>query len=219
MDFEQILIREHQRKTIYHILAACFSMPQEELFLQLSSLAIPISNQSPETVQMMSLLRGDLDIEELKIDFAKLFVGPFKLLAPPYGSIYLEGQRQVMGTSTLDAKKRYQDAGLEISKVFKDSPDHISAELEFLYFMNFEQIEAIENSDFDSALNWLKRQEDFLQNHLGAWVAAFTSCVTEHAETDFYQTLGKTTGQFIPRDIENLKSEIIPKYENLASIK
>jgi TorA maturation chaperone TorD len=218
MDIEQILVREHQRKTIYHLLAACFAMPQEELFTQLSSLSIPVTSNSSESDRIMTLLNHELDYEALKVDFSRLFVGPFKLLAPPYGSVYLDGQRQIMGKSTLDAHNRYKEAGLEISKMFKDAPDHIAAELEFLYFLIFEQISAIENSDYASALEWLKRQRDFVQNHLGKWVSAFAKNIVEHAETDFYRTLGKAVGQFVPEDLINLKSVIIPELERLESM-
>lgn len=218
MDVDQILVREHQRKTVYHLLAACFTLPQGELFAQLSSLSIPVMSMSPDSVQIMTLLQQDLDLEALKVDFSRLFVGPFKLLAPPYGSVYLDGQRQVMGESTLDAQKRYQEAGLEISKMFKDAPDHIAAELEFLYFLIFEQISALENSDYTRALELLNRQRDFLHHHLGMWVSTFAQNVIEHAETDFYQTLGKALQQFIPEDFENLKTVIIPEFESFVSM-
>ncbi len=53
--------------------------------------------------------------EELTIDHARLFVGPFALLAPPYGSVYLEGERRLMGDSTLAAGECYNEVGLELA--------------------------------------------------------------------------------------------------------
>ncbi|MBM2831889.1 MAG: torD6, partial [Dehalococcoidia bacterium] len=41
-----------------------------------------------------------------------LFVGPYRLLAPPYWSAYLEDARVVMGDSTMDVKNRYREEGL-----------------------------------------------------------------------------------------------------------
>ncbi|UTW70898.1 molecular chaperone TorD family protein [Anaerobacillus sp. HL2] len=40
------------------------------------------------------------DVTKLKVDFAKLFVGPFDVLAPPYSSVYLNEGRAVYGEST-----------------------------------------------------------------------------------------------------------------------
>ncbi len=51
-------------------------------------------------------------MEPLKVEFSKLFVGPYKLFAAPYGSVYLDDERKVMGDSTLDVKNRYREAGL-----------------------------------------------------------------------------------------------------------
>ena len=39
---------------------------------------------------MRKEIENDQNFEALKVDFARLFVGPYKLLAAPYGSVYLE---------------------------------------------------------------------------------------------------------------------------------
>ena len=69
----------------------------------------------------------DADLEAFKVEFSRLFVGPYEMLAAPYGSVYLEDGRRMMGDSTLDVKNRYREAGLNTAKTFKDAPDHISA--------------------------------------------------------------------------------------------
>ena len=92
-------------------------------------------------------------------------MGPYRLLAPPYGSVYLEKNRRVMGDSTMDAKKRYQEAGLKLT--LKEAPDHVAIEMEFMYYLIYREIEAfINTNESDIALD-LTNQNDFLQNNLG----------------------------------------------------
>ena len=71
------------------------------------------------------------EAESLKSDFSRLFIGPFKLLAPPYGSIYLDGNSCLMGASTMEVRQLYRNEGL--NPVIKEAPDHIAIELEFMY--------------------------------------------------------------------------------------
>jgi TorA maturation chaperone TorD len=145
-------------------------------------------------------MSGEIDVEQLKIEFSKLFVGPFKLLAPPYGSVYLEPGRRVMGDSTIDARNWYREAGLDFSDNLKEAPDHITIELEFVYYLIYKELEAIANSDGEAALATLNKRKGFLVNHLGAWVSGFADKVEENAETDFYKDLARLTNAFVQKD-------------------
>jgi TorA maturation chaperone TorD len=135
------------------------------------------------------------DIELLKIDYSKLFVGPYGLLAPPYGSVYLENNGRIMGDSTMDVGNRYRKEGLDI--VIKEAPDHIAVELEFMYFLIFKEIEARENSEWGSVTNYVKKQKDFLKIHVGMWVPEFADNIEKNAETQFYKSLSRATRSFI----------------------
>lgn len=73
--------------------------------------------------------------QDLMIEYARLFVGPYSLIAPPYGSYYLDGGI-VMGETTVAVKQIYELAGVMLNENFKDLPDHIITELEFLYIIS-----------------------------------------------------------------------------------
>ena len=136
-------------------------------------------------------------LEPLKIDFSKLFAGPYEMSAAPYGSVYLDAERKMMGDSTQDVRNRYREAGLDTAKTFKDAPDHISAELEFMYYLIFKEIEAFSNSDTETAIGFTQKQKAFLEDHLMAWVPQFTNSITENAENPFYADLAKVTEIFL----------------------
>ena len=124
--------------------------------------------------------------------------------APPYGSVYLDGERQIMGKSTLEVRNNYREAGLDISTDFRNPPDHIAAELEFMYFIIFKEIEALENSDVDTTIDYLEKQRAFLNEHLGAWVSEFAAFVEQKAESKFYRNLAKATKVFIEQHLDEL---------------
>jgi TorA maturation chaperone TorD len=135
--------------------------------------------------------------EELSIEYAKLFVGPFELKAPPYGSVYLEKERRVMGDSTMEVLQMYQQAGLTIKENFKELPDHITVELEFMYYLIFREIEFINTSKYDEAAKCLEKQNIFLHQYLGQWMWEFCEKIKGGTDNEFYQSLGECVLNFV----------------------
>ena len=201
MDIENLLNRETSRMTVFRLLSDCFFLPDPGLSEKLENLEFNIANVCEAAVNLVQNMRKEFktggEIEPLKVDFSKLFVGPYKLSAAPYGSVYLEGGRKLLGDSTLDVRNRYREAGLDTANNFKDAPDHIGAELEFMYYLIFKEIDAFANSDMETTINFIQKQKFFLEDHLMAWVPEFAGNIVEHAETLFYQNLAKTTKAFL----------------------
>lgn len=147
------------------------------------------------------LENGGLDSNVLQVDYAKLFIGPFMALAPPYGSIYLEDKRRLMGDSTVDVRQHYLSLGLDLSVDFKEAPDHITAELEFMHVLINQAEGAIEDLDGQLLSENIHHQQIFLEKHLGAWITAFADKMAEHANTDYYRNLATLTRIFITEDM------------------
>jgi putative dimethyl sulfoxide reductase chaperone len=204
METKNLINRELSRMEAFRLLRECYFLPNPGLSDTLNSLELYLANVSAPAANCLRRMRkkteNGLDLEALKIDFAKLFVGPYKLLAAPYGSVYLDDGRTLMGNSTLDVENRYREEGLDTAKDFKDAPDHITAELEFIHYLIFKEIEAISNSDMKTAIGFFQKQKCFLESHLLAWVPEFAGNIIEHARTLFYQNLAKATQAFL---IEN----------------
>ena len=201
METKNLLKRESPRMEAFRLLSACYILPDTGVPDTLDDLQGHLANTSESAANFVRRMRQEIEndpnVEALKIDFAKLFVGPYKLLAAPYGSVYLDSERTMMGDSTLDVKNRYREAGLDTAKNFKDAPDHIMAELEFMYYLIFKEIEALSNSDIEMAIGCIQKQKSFLEDHLLRWVPEFTGNIIEHAETAFYQNLAKATETFL----------------------
>ena len=206
METENLVNRESSRMTAFQILSDCFFLPDPGLSEKLEDLEFNMTTVCETAVPLIQIMRNEFkacaDLEPLKVDFAKLFVGPYQLSAAPYGSVYLEGERKMMGNSTLDARERYRDAGLDTAKTFKDAPDHISAELEFMHYLIYKEIEAFANSDIEMAIAFIQRQKSFLEDHLMAWVPEFAKSIIEHARTSYYPNLARATEMFLKENYE-----------------
>ena len=208
METDDLLSREQARGETYKLLAECYYLPTPELMRKLLELEQQMASVSAEAMLYIKEMKEEIkrsdDLDALSLDFSRLFLGPYKMHAPPYGSVYLDGERQIMGESTLDVKNIYRESGLDISSDFRNPPDHIAVELEFMYFLILKKIEAIENSDIDSTVSFLEKQRAFLRENLGAWVFEFADTIEEKAETDFYRNLAKATRAFIGQHLDEL---------------
>ena len=182
---------------IFRLLSDCYYLPDSTISEIVENLEICMANACKPAVVFIRKMRkatsGRASLDRLKVDFSRLFVGPYELMAPPYGSVYLDGERKVMGDSTHDVIKRYREAGLSTAENFKDAPDHIAAELEFMHYLIFKEIEAFTSSNMEAADDFLQKQKSFLEDHLMAWVPEFAQNITKHAEYPFYQNLARAT--------------------------
>ena len=201
METKNLLNHESSRMAAFRLLSDCFFLPEPGLSEKLGTLESDMANVCEAAVMFVQNMRkefkADADLEALKVDFSKLFVGPYNLSAAPYGSVYLESDRKMMGNSTQDVRKRYREAGLDTAKTFKDAPDHISAELEFMYYLIFKEVEAFASSDIETAIGFIEKQKSFLEDHLIAWVPEFASSIIENAKNSFYTNLAHATTAFL----------------------
>jgi TorA maturation chaperone TorD len=137
----------------------------------------------------------------LLLDYTRLSLGPMDILAKPYGSVWLDQAKTLMNDSTLDLLDLYEEAGFEMDEEFRELPDHIAAELEFLYLLIFRENEALRADDrarFEQARDLRRR---FLDQHLGRWIGPFTAAMRSNAQTDFYCLLADLTEKVVNREI------------------
>ncbi|MBT6341703.1 MAG: molecular chaperone TorD family protein [Desulfobacula sp.] len=210
MDIQNIITHETARQDAYKSLANLYRLPektiQENLDVLTEQLMILNSKSASYLTDMQTDFDQNSDLDLLKVEFTRLFIGPYSLPAPPYGSVYIENERKVMGDSTMDARKRYQHFGLDIPGNFKDVPDHITVELEFIFFLIFKEIVHIQSNLPEQAQELLFHQKSFHTDHLNIWIPEFTDCVIEYTGTQFYRNLATATKIFITEELEYLES-------------
>lgn len=180
----------------YKFFAECFYFPEE------NQLKI-INNYKEILPQNLGSLIDYFEVEkELQIEFSKLFVGPFKVLASPYGSVYLEEGNTTLGDSTLDVIKIYQKEGLQVD--LKEPADHIAIELEFMYYLITNEIDAIKSNDLKSANSYLNKQYSFIQRHLSQWVPEFTNSIITNTKSEFYKKMATALNLMIEESLSTI---------------
>lgn len=132
----------------------------------------------------------------LTVEYCKLFYGPGKVAAPPYESVYLGGG-VTMGEPAIAVVRKYQEAGVQVWEGFRNCPDHIAAELEFLYFAAGEAANFRALGREETARIWAERYNAFLREHLSRWVARFCRKIEEGTEQKFYLGLARLTAAVV----------------------
>lgn len=198
MKQDETSARHTRRANVYRVLADCFHPPdrlqKEDLEFLLNQLEPENQACCPLAEELVRAFPADGDsLQALRVAHAKLFVGPFDLLAPPYGSVYLDHGRQVMGPSTMDALRCYQDAELDPSPDANEPPDHISSELEFMYYLGFRYLTTGKEG-------YLSMQRNFMENHLGRWLPDFAERICQGDTSLFYGKLASLTKAFVSED-------------------
>jgi len=76
------------------------------------------------------------DFTLLETEYVRLFIaGPGGVPAPLYHSCHLDSPARTMGQPAMDMRERLHAADLETALASNEPPDHISNELEYLYFL------------------------------------------------------------------------------------
>lgn len=112
---------------------------------------------------------------DIEYDFNSLFIGPGKLLAPPYASVYLDEDMLLMGNSTLSVRNFMLNYGIGVSDNINIPDDHISCEVEFIILL-------LRKSQEDKQYLSVLRQ--FCNEHFLLWIPPFIERVMQNARTN-----------------------------------
>lgn len=194
------------RADLCRLLAACYYEPspefgEEQIFVAMEHAGAAIDADLAVRARRLGDAFGANDLQQLRIDYTRLFLGPIAARASPYGSIWLGNADALMQDSTMAVLGLYADGGFDMDESFREVPDHIAAELEFLYLLLFREGEARLNGDDEALRKVLDLRHAFLSAHLGRWVTPFAAAVRSGAETDFYRVLADLTESFVAAEI------------------
>ena len=198
--------KTHARSEIYRCLGSAFTLPTEGYFPSIAELrayATHCETVHPPAAssarELLSAAEND-DLNEILVEYSHLFIGPFNIPAPPYGSVYLDEGR-MMGDSTIKAVEFYRESGLELDESFPDVPDHISVEFEFMQHLCHQQWKAEVNDDVRIALSQVRRQLEFATRFLINWLPRFSASILEHTDNAFYVALISNLTTVIDLDV------------------
>ena len=180
-------------------------MLEEDILGNLHKVLSGLSSTAATPAADLKDLLTSENLDEAVIEYARLFIGPFALVAPPYGSVYLDEGKQVLGDSTLAVQKFYHREGLELPDDFKDMPDHIAVELEFMSSMAAEYSEMIASKDSHASVS-MDKQSEFAETFLLPWLPQFCDRVCEGSDMDVYKRLAECLRIFCEEDAVRMKT-------------
>lgn len=183
----------------YDLLALAFAPPTEELSRAVARGGGPIA--LPEA-----------DPAALALEHTRVFVGPGRAAAPPWGSVYHDGG-VLMGESTMDVLRHYRQAGFTFAPERGELPDHVIAELGFLSVLAEEEARAWEAGDEPAAWVWLGRRGAFLCDHLAAWGPELSQRILSVTIEPFYRALAVSLRELVAVDLECLTNLVAAREE------
>jgi TorA maturation chaperone TorD len=194
--------RDAARADLCRFLAGCYYEPgpefaEEKLFDSLLAAATAID---PELAAGAGRLGEAFSAEstgDLLIEYTRLFLGPVDAPARPYGCVWMGTEKTLMQDSTMAVLKLYEEGGFDLADDFRELPDHIAAELEFLYLLLFRESRAQRDADAKALAETAALKKRFLDEHLGRWVGPFADAVMSAAQSAFYRELADMTDRFV----------------------
>lgn len=116
-------------------------------------------------------------LESLHEEYNRLFVGPFTLPCPPWGSVYLDKDKVIFGTSTLDFRDWMKANGISLNLEMNEPEDHIGLMLIMISTLAGDAKE--------------KQLSEILNNHFYPWIYNYLDCLEKSTTHDFYRGLAK----------------------------
>lgn len=120
---------------------------------------------------------ADHQPETLAEAYQRLFVGPYALPAPPWGSVYLDKESVLFGDSTLRLRQWLRVNGIEAQREHNEPEDHIGTLLMMTAWLAEQQQQAMVSG--------------LLVEHLLPWAPRYLALLQQHAGHPFYQGLAQ----------------------------
>lgn len=115
--------------------------------------------------------------ESLPQAWQRLFIGPYALPSPPWGSVWLARESVLFGDSTLALRQWMRENGIQFEMQQNEPEDHFGSLLLLAAWL----AENDRHHECEQLLAW----------HLFPWSSRFLDVFIDHAGHPFYQALGQ----------------------------
>ena len=201
-----------QRANTYALLARVYRVEVDDEFLQRLQAARYAAKTGNDEVDrgyrmVVQALSGTWEhtLLELAKDYVRAFIGfngDHASAAYPYESVYLSEKHLLMQNQRDEVLACFRAAGLEKDGDWREPEDHVALEFEYMQTLAQRCADALDAGDADLAQDLLRDQSHFLQDHLNAWVPAFTHDVERYATLDFYRGFACVTRGWLACEME-----------------
>ena len=222
------------RSKIYQLATPFFSYPAKEHVQS-------IQEQLPEAEEWLTLLEDEPSLEAARVlgeisasyssgqaetEYIQTFGHTISKECSPYETEYDQSHIFQKSHALADVVGFYNAFGLELDSGFKDRPDHISLELEFMHFLCLKDAYGVaKNHDPANLAVGRDAQSRFLEEHLGLWAFSFARRLHQEAAGDLYHAKAQLLTAFLtyelhaiglePKEIGGPNQTIAPDLETL----
>ena len=130
-----------------------------------------------DTLQPVAGIFSTLSDEAVKDAWQRLFIGPYALPAPPWGSVWLDRESVLFGDSTLALRQWMRENHIVFEMRQNEPEDHIGTLLMLAAWL----AENGRDAECDQLLAW----------HVLPWSTRFLTVFSENAGHPFYRALGQ----------------------------
>jgi TorA maturation chaperone TorD len=134
--------------------------------------------------------------EELAKEYQRLFIGPHHFKAPAWGSVYLDRESVLFGSSTLELRQWMREQGIRINEDKREPEDHIGKMLLLLGWLAAEKPDVL---------------PEFLAAHLMPWAPRYLELLYADSQQPFYQGLALLTRVTLMGITDELGVKVVEK--------
>lgn len=137
-------------------------------------------------------------LSRLRADYTYLFLGPGRLPAALWESVYVTGRNEVCTEETLAVRNAYRDSGFSSDAFPFVADDHIAVELAFVASLAKSALDALGRVEGAETFERAVAAHDrFLDEHLNRWAPLFAGDMLSQAKTGpLYPALAAFAAQF-----------------------
>lgn len=137
---------------------------------------------------------ADLDpekaVEQVSVEYTRLFVGPPKPAAPPWETMYRSDNVTVgFGDPTFEMRRLLREAGLQLSNVNHQYEDHMGLELLYLSVLCDRLATALAEGGEGEPDELAKAVRSFAAAHPASWIDGFSDRVEEAFPSGYFSRL------------------------------
>lgn len=146
-------------------------------------------------------------LEDLAVEYSDLFIVPKRQVSPHESVHNNSGDGTLWGEETVDVKRFIETTGLNLDETSL-LPDHVAVEMELLCKLKDKEGEAWDTGNTERALEYMRAQRRFLEEHLGRWFPRLAEKVEKKARLPFYRQMTVFTRNFIESDIKEIDATL-----------
>lgn len=150
-------------------------------------------------------LAASEDLLESEASYNRLCIGPGRLLADPYESIWRSGERVMNNHYTAAVAYAYAQFGLVSSNEFSEMSDYFPNEVEFMFCLASAEAASRANGDTDLADAFAQAHDLFWSQHLGHWARQFLDKFCSESDSSFWTAFGYELSAFLESQNSHLE--------------